>query len=185
MEPSGTAAAYSQLSLVPAGSPPRNTSYLPSVVPTRPTSPRYGRAQPLGQPVMRTEIGEAAGRDRRAAHGEASQRGQLRGQLDTMIAEQSLHRRAIGGRDARNDHVLLGRETQGGPEGLHQRAQGGAQRQARRVSDAAVLDVQAEEEVPVTLLVPAEVVLDPRPGDRQRILEREVQPLLYLLSKPR
>src|SRR6266516_7570781 len=43
-----TDSAYSRFSRVPCGSPPTYTSYLPSVVPTRPMSPRYGRAQPLG-----------------------------------------------------------------------------------------------------------------------------------------
>ena len=43
-----------KLSRLPSKRPPRNTVYLPAAFPTRPTSELYGRAQPLGQPVMRT-----------------------------------------------------------------------------------------------------------------------------------
>src|SRR2546427_1407505 len=49
----GTLGAKTRLSRVPSKSPPSITSYLPSVVPTNPTSPRYGREQPFGQPLMR------------------------------------------------------------------------------------------------------------------------------------
>src|SRR5947208_3063732 len=42
-----------KLSRSPSSRPPSSTVYLPAVLPTKPMSELYGRAQPLGQPVIR------------------------------------------------------------------------------------------------------------------------------------
>src|SRR6266853_2072378 len=56
----GTLVANTRFRRVPSKSPASITSYLPSVVPTNPTSPRYGLEQPLGQPLMRKLIRSSA-----------------------------------------------------------------------------------------------------------------------------
>src|SRR5919109_448885 len=119
------------------------TSYLPSVVPTKPTSPRYGREQPLGQPLMRKLM--------RSSPSPSSSR-------RTVIWRMS--------------------------PGSARSASATARPHLAHVGDAAVLDVDADVQPSVALLVPAEVVVDGAPAQALGRPEREAGPGLDLVAEP-
>ena len=82
--------------------------------------------------------------------------------------------------DAAEHHILLRAQAYLGTDRVDDGAQRAAQPGVVAVTDASVLDVEAEKPASRTRLLPAQVVLDGRPGHDARILEPEREPLLNL-----
>src|SRR5690606_33132707 len=59
MRASSTFSSASRFMRCPSASPPRNRLYRPTALPTSAISARYGREQPFGQPLTRSEIGSS------------------------------------------------------------------------------------------------------------------------------
>src|SRR6266850_5910956 len=125
-----------------------------------------------------------AGGNRGAGHGvtDRLRDGFHRG--DAVLGHQLLDARTVGGIDAGEDHVLLRGEPDLRAQLVDDLAQPGAGTDAVDVGDAAVLDVDADVEAAIALLVPAEVVVDRLPGEQLWRLELEGQAALHLVAEP-
>src|SRR5438132_722879 len=104
--------------------------------------------------------------------------------VDAVVCQQLRQVGTLRRCDAADDQVLLCGDAQRGAELVDEASQAGTHGRAGRVGDAAVLHVQPVEEEAVTLLVPAEVVVDGLPAQRARWLQAEVDALLDPIEEP-
>src|SRR6267142_2402822 len=137
-----------------------------------------------GQRALRFGDCKPAGGDRGAGHGVTDRLRDGFHRRDAVLGHQLLDARTVGGIDAGEDHVLLRGEADLRAQLVDDLAQPGAGTDAVDVGDATVLDVDADVEPAVTLLVPAEVVVDGLPGQRLGLLELERHATLDLVTEP-
>src|SRR5207248_11189281 len=112
--------------------------------------------------------------DRRARHRVADRERDRLDRLDAMLRHELLDPRPLSRCDAREDDVLLRSQPDLRADLIDDAAQAGARAHVTDVGDAPVLDVDADIEVAVALLVPAEVVVHRLPAQRLSGLARGV-----------
>ena len=188
--------------------------YLSFVLPTRPMSELYGRAQPFGQPVIRVVktsfsrpsslqlgfqsasiiVGSTRSLSVTASPhvGSAGQAidqrrtvGVILGQRHAMPPQNLFEPAAVVRRDVAEDDALVRREPQRRPKRRANLAERRLEPHRFRVFDPAVLDVQAVEPLAVALLVPAHAVVEAVHADRPQRLERVAEILFDLVLEPR
>ena len=123
------------------------------------------------------DLREAAEREGRARHRLAREGVHLLQRPHAVLPQQRLHRALVRRPDPAQHHVLVRRQPHVHVEPVHNSPQARLEPECALVLDAALLHVDAEEQVAVALLVPAQPVLHP-PG-RQR------HPRLHLFARVR
>ena len=138
----------------------------------------------FGQVTLALGEGQAAGGQRHARQGvEGEARGGV-GAVELELAQQFLDARALGGRDARDDQVLVGREAEVAAVGAGDFAKSGLERVVGRVFHAAALDEEREVARAVLALDPAVAVARVCELEGPRRLELVIEPLLDLGAEP-
>ncbi len=138
----------------------------------------------LRQVTLALGEGQAAGRQRHTRQGV---KGEARGGVGTVelgLAQQFLDARAIGGRDARDDEVLVGREAEVAAVSAGDFAERGLERVIGRIFDAAAWDEEREVARAVLAFDPAVAVARVRELERPGRLELVIEPLLDLGAEP-
>merc|ERR1719460_3529188 len=190
-----------------SGLPPSQSWYAFGPEPTSAISAMYGRAQPLGQPVVRvTKVevaeahllqlvheagvdiglhalrlgdGEAAEREGRARDRLARDRVDLVDHIDPVHLEARLDAHLVRRLNVAEDDRLRGREQQvDAGEVVDHRAQARLEAELWRVAHAPLLDVDAQHVLAVALLVPAHPVEVLPLGQRPPRLDLLAQVLL-------
>jgi len=100
------------------------------------------------------------------------------------LAQQFINARALGGRDVRDDEVLVGREAKVAAVHAGDFAERGFERVVGRVFDAAARDEEREMARAVLALDPAVAVARVRELEGPRRLELVIEPLLDLGAEP-
>src|SRR5712692_874465 len=117
--------------------------------------------------------GEPAGRDGRAGHRVSNGPRNRLHRRDAVLRHQHFDARSVGGLDVGEDHILLGGKSYLRTQLVDDAPQPGTRADITDVGDASVLDVDADVQAPVALLVPAEMVVDRLPGELLWWLELE------------
>jgi len=124
--------------------------------------------------------GQAAGGHRRAGHRPSADGRKPLDLRDPVLLQHRLDLGLPGGIESGQQDRLLAGHPRGGPVLLEERPQARQEPEIPLVLDPPVLDRQAEEQLAVPLLVPAEVVVDPGHADRPRVGQLAAEVLLDL-----